>query len=73
MKKKYERPYAEKVEFDYRDSVTACSSFWWFWCCEKQEESNACKTQDTQQQQQAETQQKGNSHWENKSPYYWGC
>ena len=26
MKKQYESPYAEKVEFDYKDSVTACWS-----------------------------------------------
>lgn len=26
MKKQYESPYAEKVEFDYKDSVAACFS-----------------------------------------------
>ena len=71
MKKKYERPYAEKVEFDYTDSVTACSSFWWWWCCQNNE-SSACKT-DTQQKQQAETKKQSNPYWEDKSPYYYGC
>lgn len=33
MKKHYVTPKAEKVVFDYSETVTACSNIWWFGFC----------------------------------------
>ncbi len=38
MKKKYDPPKAEKVVFDYTESVVACSD--WGWCKQNQGENS---------------------------------
>lgn len=73
MKKQYESPYAEKVEFDYKESVAACfSPFDWFG--KKEEESKVVNNQNNQQQKSSEC----GSWWVNQNVGkqnnpYWGC
>ena len=81
MKRKYSKPIADKVEFDYKESVVACSDWgfcWWNWggCGPQQQQTQ------TPQQTQAPTNppQTGgggtsasNPYWSCGSKDYWGC
>ena len=67
MKKDYVTPKAEKLEFDYIESVVACCSQW-PWCVH-QWEQNKVKEQQQQQQQQEQQPKRGT----NVSTPYWEC
>ena len=77
MKKQYERPYAEKVEFDYRDSVAACYSKFTFFCdCVAKEEQSQVvtgQTTATEQPSGSGTCQPNTSYWVKTSSDHWGC
>ena len=73
MKKKYEAPKAEKVVFDYTESVVACSD--WGWCKRNQGGKSGGDTGHTEIDSKKDTKNSdiSNPHWECKSPDYWGC
>ncbi len=76
MKKQYEKPYAEKVEFDYKDSVAACFSPWW--PGKNQSQTKNQTQQNNVTNQQSQNCQQGSSWWVNQNVGkqnnpYWGC
>ncbi len=76
MKKKYETPKAEKVVFDYTESVVACSDWGWCWWNWFQGGNSGGNTGNTKIDSKTGTKKNSdisNPHWECKSPDYWGC
>ena len=71
MKKQYETPKAEKVVFDYTESVVACTSNdlpWW--CCPPKSEGTQAPTTENRSNQTADN---PSGYWENKHTGYWNC
>jgi hypothetical protein len=74
MKKKYDSPKAEKVVFDYTESVVACSD--WGWCKQNQGGNSGGNTGHTEIESKKGAKKNSdvsNPNWECKSPDYWGC
>lgn len=62
MKKQYETPKADKVEFDYTETVTASR---WPWCCGKTGSDNSASTDSTYWEDT------GSTYWEDTGSSYW--
>ena len=75
MKKQYEAPKAEKVVFDYTESVAACTSNfipWWYInpICPPKSEATQPPTNENRSNQNSSN---PSGYWENKHTGYWNC
>lgn len=77
MKRQYETPKAEKIEFNYTDSVVACSEWPWCWWWNQGGGNKGGNGNGGGNGNQGSSKSGGsdvsNPHWECKSPDYWGC
>jgi len=74
MKRQYEAPKAEKVVFDYTESVVACTSNefpWWYIppCPPKSEATQPPKSESKSNKSPSNP----SGYWEDKHTGYWNC